>query len=105
MITGEKLGNNPANVPDMITISISSTDINGHAFGPDDPSQEQLIVQSDAALDAFFIFLDKTVGLKNAIVAMTGDHGVATTQKAGEATGMPYSDSRPTTLRSRSNKS
>jgi arylsulfatase A-like enzyme len=89
LITGEKLGNNPANVPDMITISISSTDINGHAFGPDDPSQEQLIVQSDAALDAFFTFLDKTVGLKNVMVAMTGDHGVATTQKAGEAMGMP----------------
>jgi arylsulfatase A-like enzyme len=89
LITGEKLGNNPANVPDIITISISSTDINGHAFGPDDPSQEKLIVQSDAALDAFFTFLDKTVGLKNVMVAMTGDHGVATTQKAGEAMGMP----------------
>ena len=89
LITGEKLGSNPANVPDMITISISSTDINGHAFGPDDPSQERLIVQSDAALDAFFTFLDKTIGLKNVMVAMTGDHGVATTQKAGEAMGMP----------------
>ena len=89
LITGEKLGDNPAHVPDMITISISSTDINGHAFGPDDPSQEKLIVQSDAALDAFFTFLDKTVGLKNIMVAMTGDHGVATTEKAGEAMGMP----------------
>jgi len=73
----------------MITISISSTDINGHAFGPDGPSQEQLIVQSDAALKAFFTFLDQTVGLKNVVVAMTGDHGVATTQKAGESMGMP----------------
>ena len=89
LIAGEKLGDNPAHVPDMITISISSTDINGHAFGPDDPSQEKLIVQSDAALDAFFTFLDKTVGLKNIMVAMTGDHGVATTEKAGEAMGMP----------------
>jgi arylsulfatase A-like enzyme len=89
LIAGENLGNNSAHVPDMITISISSTDINGHAFGPDDPSQEKLIVQSDAALDAFFTFLDKTVGLKNVMVAMTGDHGVATTEKAGEAMGMP----------------
>jgi arylsulfatase A-like enzyme len=95
LIAGEKLGNNPANVPDMITISISSTDINGHAFGPDDPSQERLIVQSDAALDAFFNFLDKTVGLKNVMVGMTGDHGVATTQKSGEATGMPVLDFAP----------
>ncbi len=89
LIAGENLGQNPANVPDMIAISISSTDINGHAFGPDDPSQEKLIVQSDAALDAFFTFLDKTIRLKNVMVAMTGDHGVATTQKAGESMGMP----------------
>jgi arylsulfatase A-like enzyme len=88
LIAGEKLGNNPANVPDMITISISSTDINGHAFGPDDPSQEKLIVASDGALDTFFAFLDRTVGLQNVMIAMTGDHGVATTQKAGEAMGM-----------------
>jgi hypothetical protein len=95
LIAGEKLGQNPADVTDMITISISSTDINGHAFGPDDPSQEQLIVQSDVALDAFFTFLDKTIGLKNVMVAMTGDHGVATTQKAGDAEGMPVLDFSP----------
>jgi arylsulfatase A-like enzyme len=95
LIAGEKLGQNPANVTDMITISVSSTDINGHAFGPDDPSQRELIVQSDAALDAFFTFLDKTIGLKNVMVAMTGDHGVATTQEAGDAEGMPVLDFSP----------
>ncbi len=95
LIAGEKLGQNPAGVTDMITISISSTDINGHAFGPDDPSQKDLIVASDAALDDFFTSLDKTVGLKNIMVAMTGDHGVATTQKAGDAMGMPVLDFAP----------
>lgn len=89
LISAEKLGNNPAGVPDMLTISISSTDINGHAFGPDDPSQRALIVGADASLDAFFTFLDKTVGLKNVMVAMTGDHGVATSQASATAMGMP----------------
>ena len=92
LIVGEKLGQNPAGVTDMITISVSSTDINGHAFGPDDPSQHELIVQSDALLDAFFGFLDKTIGLKNVVVAMTGDHGVATSQTSGDAMGMPVLD-------------
>ena len=92
LIVGEKLGQNPDGVTDMITISVSSTDINGHAFGPDDPSQHELIVQSDVLLDAFFTFLDKTIGLKNVMVAMTGDHGVATSQKAGDAMGMPVLD-------------
>lgn len=95
LIEGEKLGQNPAGVTDMITISISSTDINGHAFGPDDASQKDLIVQSDIALDAFFTFLDKTVGLSNIMVAMSGDHGVATTQESGYAMGMPVLDFNP----------
>ena len=95
LIVGEKLGQNPHGVTDMITISVSSTDINGHAFGPDDPSQRELIVQSDVLLDAFFTFLDKTIGLKNVMVAMTGDHGVATSQKAGDAMGMPVLDFPP----------
>ena len=95
LIAGEKLGQNPDGVTDMITISISSTDINGHAFGPDDSSQKNLIVNSDAALDDFFTSLDKTVGLKNIMVAMTGDHGVATTQRAGDAMGMPVLDFAP----------
>jgi predicted AlkP superfamily pyrophosphatase or phosphodiesterase len=89
LIDAEKLGENPAEVTDLITISISSTDINGHAFGPDDPSQEALIVESDALLDAFFNHLDQTIGLKNILVAVTGDHGVATSQKAGDADRMP----------------
>ncbi len=95
LIDGEKLGRNPAGVPDMITISISSTDINGHAFGPDDPSQKALVVASDRVLDSFFTYLDQTVGLANVVVAMSGDHGVATSQLAGDAMGMPVLDFPP----------
>jgi predicted AlkP superfamily pyrophosphatase or phosphodiesterase len=98
LIAGEKLGQNPAGVTDMITISVSSTDINGHAFGPDDPSQKALIVQSDVALDAFFSSLDKMIGLSNVMVAMTGDHGVATTQESGDAMGMPVLNFTPETF-------
>lgn len=89
LIAAEKLGNNPAGATDLLTLSISSTDINGHAVGPDDPSQKALIVDSDRWLDAFFTFLDKTVGLKNVVVAMTGDHGVAISQNGGDAAHMP----------------
>jgi predicted AlkP superfamily pyrophosphatase or phosphodiesterase len=95
LIDAEKLGKNPAGVTDMITISISSTDINGHAFGPDDPSQEALIVQSDTLLNAFFTHLDQTIGLRNILIAVTGDHGVATSQKAGDAARMPVLEFPP----------
>jgi len=95
LIDAEKLGRNPAGVTDLITISISSTDINGHAVGPDDPSQEALIEQSDAILDEFFSSLDKTIGLKNIVVALSGDHGVAITHKSGDAERMPVADFMP----------
>lgn len=62
LIVGEKLGRNPDGVTDMITISVSSTDINGHAFGPDDPSPRELIVQSDMLLDLFFTFRTRRSG-------------------------------------------
>ncbi len=95
LIAAEKLGNNPTGATDLITISISSTDINGHALGADDPSQKALIVKADALLDAFFTNLDKTIGLKNIVIAMSGDHGVATSQEAGKAVGMPVLDFPP----------
>ena len=95
LIAGEKLGQNPAGVTDMITISVSSTDINGHAFGPDDPSQKDLIVRSDVLLNDFFTYLDTTIGLRNVMVAMTGDHGVSITQESADAMGMPALDFPP----------
>jgi type I phosphodiesterase/nucleotide pyrophosphatase len=98
LIAAEKLGDNPAGATDLITISISSTDINGHALGADHASQKALIVESDALLDAFFTNLDKTIGLKNIVIAMTGDHGVATSQKAGETIGMPVLDFPPSSF-------
>ncbi len=98
LIAAEKLGNNPKGATDLLTLSISSTDINGHAVGPDDPSQEALIVGSDQWLDAFFSYLDKTVGLKNVVVALSGDHGVAVSQKAGDAVRMPVLDFPPESL-------
>lgn len=95
LVAGEKLGNNTNGVTDMLTLSISSTDINGHAVGPDDPSQKALIVASDALLDDFFSFLDKQVGLENVMVAMTGDHGVSAAVQSAEAMGMPALAIRP----------
>ena len=95
LIEAEHLGANPAGATDLLTLSISSTDINGHAIGPDDPSQRALIVQSDALLDAFFTWIDQTVGLSNIVIAMTGDHGVATSQKSGAAVNMPVVDFPP----------
>jgi hypothetical protein len=75
LITGEKLGQR--GVTDLLTISLSANDIQGHQFGPDSDSEEQMIVSLDQDFDKFFSWLDQTVGLDNVWLALTADHGIA----------------------------
>ncbi len=75
LITGEKLGTN--GVTDLLVVSLSANDIQGHQFGPDSESEEQMILSLDRDLDSFNTWLDKTVGLKNVWMALTADHGIA----------------------------
>jgi len=75
LIEGEKLGQN--GVTDELTISLSANDIEGHTFGPDSPQEKQMVLSLDHDLDAFFAWLDQTVGLKNVWLALTADHGIA----------------------------
>jgi hypothetical protein len=75
LINGEKLGQN--GTTDLLVISLSANDIQGHQFGPDSPSEEQMILALDHALDSFNSWLDQTIGLSNVWMALTADHGVA----------------------------
>jgi len=77
LIQGEQLGQH--NVTDLVTISLSANDIEGHANGPDSPQEEQMVDALDTQLDTFFTWLDKNIpgGIDNVWVALTADHGVA----------------------------
>ncbi len=75
LITGEKLGQ--SGVTDLVTISLSANDIQGHQLGPDSESQEQMILTLDRDFDSFFTWLDRTIGLKNVWLALSADHGIA----------------------------
>ena len=91
LIDGEKLGT--GNVTDVLTISISSTDILGHRVGPDSPEQRQLVDQLDGNLDGFFRWLDHNVpgGLHNVWIALTADHGIAPVVSIAQQLGIPAS--------------
>jgi hypothetical protein len=89
LISYEHLGHNEAGVPDMLTLSISSTDILGHGVGPDAPAQRALIDGADEELDRFFTWLDGNVGLQNVVVALSGDHGVSASAAVAAEMGMP----------------
>jgi predicted AlkP superfamily pyrophosphatase or phosphodiesterase len=89
LIAGEQMGRH--DVTDVLTISISTTDILGHAVGPDAPEQRALIDAVDVDLDRFFTWLDKNVdgGMGNVWVALTGDHGIAPMPAVAEKLGIP----------------
>ena len=89
LVAGEQMGRH--DVTDVLTISISSTDILGHAVGPDAPEQRAMIDAVDVDLDGFFTWLDKHVdgGMGNVWVALTGDHGVAPVPGVAAKLGMP----------------
>ena len=77
LITGAGLGRHATT--DLLTLSISSTDLLGHRVGPDAVEQRQMVDAVDGDLDGFFTWLDKNVegGLGNVWLALTADHGVA----------------------------
>lgn len=77
LITGTGLGKDP--MPDMLTLSISSTDLLGHKVGPDADEERQMVDAVDADLDAFFAWLERNVegGLGNVWIVLTADHGIA----------------------------
>ena len=74
LITGEKLGQR--GVTDLVVVSLSANDIQGHQFGPDSDFEEQMIMSLDHDLDNFNAWLDKTIGLQNVWLALTADHGI-----------------------------
>jgi predicted AlkP superfamily pyrophosphatase or phosphodiesterase len=87
-ITAERLGVD--DVPDLLAINLSSNDYLGHAYGPDSPEIADITVRTDRQLAAFFEFLDKTVpgGLRQVVIAVTSDHGVAPIPEAMQARGL-----------------
>jgi hypothetical protein len=91
LIAGEKMGRH--GTTDVLTISISSTDILGHKVGPDAPEQRAMIDAIDVDLNSFFTWLDGHVdgGMGNVWVSLTGDHGIGPTVPGAAAAGMPAS--------------
>jgi len=64
-------------VPDLLLLSVSTTDFVGHQFGPDSREVVELYLACDRILGDFLAYLDRTVGAGNYLVVLTSDHGVA----------------------------
>ncbi len=89
LITGEQLGAHATT--DMLTLSLSPNDLEGHHYGPDSPQEHAMVLGLDTNLDAFFTWLDTHVpgGLANVVLALSADHGIAPTPAVSSALGLP----------------
>ncbi len=74
-IQAEGLGKD--DVPDLISISFSSNDYVGHAYGPQAAEVHAICLETDEVIGRMFGFLDASVGMNNVLVVLTADHGVA----------------------------
>jgi predicted AlkP superfamily pyrophosphatase or phosphodiesterase len=86
-IAGEQLGQHGST--DLLTVSFSSNDYVGHAVGPDAPEVKDMAIRTDQLLGKLFQFLDSKVGLKNVLIVLSADHGVATIPSMDKAEKMP----------------
>ena len=74
-IKGEALGQGKET--DMLTVSLSSPDYIGHAFGPNSVEVEDCYLRLDQDLGDFLNYLDKEVGKGQYLLFLSADHGVA----------------------------
>ncbi len=72
-IAGEALGED--DVPDILSVSLSSHDYINHAYGPESRLSHDHLLQLDRLLEAFFRDLDRMVGKDRYVAVLTADHG------------------------------
>lgn len=73
-VVSEKLGRH--DVPVLLTISFSSNDILGHAWGPDSQEVLDATLRTDRQVAALLKLLDEEVGAGKYLVCLTADHGI-----------------------------
>ncbi len=85
-IEAEDLGHHDA--PDQLTVSFSSNDLIGHAYGPDSQEVLDVTLRSDALVADFLAYLDAKVGKGNYSFVVTADHGVCPNPEVSAAKGL-----------------
>ncbi|WP_122072327.1 alkaline phosphatase family protein [Pseudophaeobacter sp. EL27] len=73
LMSAEAVGQD--DVPDFMSVSLSSTDYVGHIFGPSSLEAEDNFKRLDQTLADFLDFVDDSVGLDQTLVVLSSDHG------------------------------
>ena len=86
LIDAEELGSDSN--PDLLALSLSSTDHIGHVFGPRSLEAEDNLLRLDRELAGFIGFLDRKLGRDQYVLVLTADHGVGATPEYSAGLGM-----------------
>lgn len=74
-LAGEQLGRR--GVTDVLAVSVSTTDLAGHLFGPLSHEYQDMVLRLDRAIAALLSDLDKQYKPGEVMVLFTADHGAA----------------------------
>ena len=74
LLTNEGYGAD--DVADIFFVNYKSTDLVGHEFNMVEPEEKEALREQDRQLGEVVRFLNRTVGRKNYLMALTADHGM-----------------------------
>lgn len=83
----ENLGRNPAGVPDLLFLSLSTHDYTNHGFGPESPQSLDSLLRIDAAVSRMLEFLENWTG-EETLIVLTADHGFTPSPESCTARGI-----------------
>lgn len=86
-LDGAELGRDAS--PDLLALSFSSTDLVGHATGPNSREMEAMVMALDVAIARLLREVDRRVPLSEVVVVLTGDHGAPANPDWATAEGRP----------------
>ncbi|MGD0485007.1 MAG: alkaline phosphatase family protein [Gemmatimonadales bacterium] len=89
-VQATRLGRGPA--PDVLAVSLSTTDAIGHAYGPQSREIHDQIVRLDRELGTFLDSLAKLRDPRRTVVVLTADHGVTPFTGWSRRNGFPLAE-------------
>lgn len=84
-------------VPDLLSLSFSSNDAVGHAWGPDSHEVLDVTLRSDLIVKRLLDVLDAKVGKGRYVLALTADHGICPLAEVSRAKGRDAARVQPAT--------
>lgn len=66
----------PANFPDLLTVSFSTTDLVGHTFGGESPELMDTFLQLNKSVEQLMTQLEQKLGRGQVLFVLSADHGV-----------------------------